>query len=335
MKIMSQKIDFVILWVDGNDINWQKKKNFFLSASKVVKFNGNKSSVRYRDYGTLKFVFRSIDVFAPWVHKIYLVTDEQKPEWLDVNNPKVKVIDHKQIIDKQYLPLFNSDAIELNIDKIKGLTNNFVYFNDDTLLNHSVNEEDFFLNNKPRDFRIYSDIVPQIDFDHIPLNNNILINQFIDGKWPKNKNGLFSLKYGKHLFKEIPFLLQARKRGVTGYIEPHGPLSLQKDTFKLARKIWPIHMEENNTHRFRQMDDISMWLLRHLQLEIGNFIPLSPEENTSYSIKQVDEIKLDMISEKSRSICINDEMIPNFDEKATEVIKLLNEKYPNKSSFEK
>lgn len=332
---MSQKIDFVILWVDGNDKKWQMKKNMFLEKEKGANFKGSNSAIRYRDYGTLKFVFRSIDKYAPWVHRIYLVTDSQTPQWLDVTNKKVRIIDHKDIIDKKYLPLFNSDAIELNIDKINGLTDNFVYFNDDTLLNHDVQKEDFFVNNLPRDFRIYSDIVPLIDFDHIPLNNNILINTFLKGRWPKNKSGLFSLKYGKHLIKEIPFLLQSHKRGVTGYIEPHGPLSLQKRTFKLARKIWSKEMEANNTHRFRKMNDISMWLLRHLQLEIGQFVPMSPAENTSYSIKQTDEIKKDMFMKKSRSICINDEDIPDFDKKAKIVLNLLNKKFPNKCSFEK
>ena len=332
---MSNKIDFVILWVDGNDKNWQEKKANFLNKEKNTSFNGNNSTVRYRDYGTLKFVFRSIDLFASWVHKIYLVTDSQIPCWLDISNKKVKVIDHKDIIDKKYLPLFNSDAIELNIDKIEGLSNNFVYFNDDTLLNRTVQKNDFFVKGLPRDFRIYSDIVPLIDFDHIPLTNNILINTFLGGDWPKSKKGLFSLKYGKHLIRELPFILQARKRGVTGYIEPHGPLSLQKRTFKLAREIWPQEMESNNTHRFRQMDDISMWLLRHLQLETGCFVPLSPKENTSYSIKQVDEIRRDLFSGRSRSICINDESISDFDEKSKIVLELLNQKFPNKSSFER
>ncbi len=76
-------IDFVILWVDGNDPKWQVKKNQYRSD------DDNLNSVeRYRDYGMLKYWFRMVEVNAPWVNKIHLVTDHQVPTWLDTNHPK-------------------------------------------------------------------------------------------------------------------------------------------------------------------------------------------------------------------------------------------------------
>ena len=329
------KIDFVILWVNGNDPVWVNKKNLFLNKSKSKNYNGNNSSVRYRDYGTLRFVLRSMYVYAPWVNNIYLVTDNQTPLWWNKNNKKLHIIDHKQIIENKYLPLFNSNAIELNIDKIPDLSNNFVYFNDDTLLNKPVKKDDFFKNGLPRDFRLYTDMIALSDFDHIPLNNNILINEYVKNKWPLSKHGLFDISYGHHFIKEIPFLLQAKKRGISGYQEPHGPLSLKKDTFKLARKIWPNELKNNNNHRFRQMDDISIWLLRHLQLELGNFDPISPKVNRSYTINDIELIAKDLDNELSRSICINDDVVPNFNEKSKEIYSMLSKKYPHISPFEK
>ena len=334
---MNEKIDFVITWVDGNDPQWQKKRNKYLEekSSEVASFNENDSTVRFRDYGTLKFVFRSIDKFAPWVNKVYLVTDSQKPEWLNTYNPKVKVIDHTQIISSKYLPLFNSNAIEWNIDNIPDLSENFVYFNDDTILNKKLTEEDFFKYGLPCDYRIYKDIVPIEDFDHIPVTNDILINRYINGKWPLNKNGLYSPKYGFKFFKSIPFLLQASKGWVPGYNEPHGPLSFKKSSFKKAKSIWKKEINKIYTHRFRQMDDISIWLVRHLQLEDGNFSPISANLNKTYTVSQLKEIKTAFKESKFRCICINDENTADFNTKAQAINKILVKKFSNASSFEK
>ncbi|PEH05975.1 stealth family protein [Lactobacillus sp. UMNPBX4] len=334
---MDEKIDFVITWVDGNDSQWQKKRNRYLNNnnSKVASFNGNGSTVRFRDYGTLKFVFRSIDKFAPWVNKIFLVTDNQKPKWLDTKNPKVEVIDHTQIVNSKYLPLFNSNSIEWNIDNIPNLSEQFVYFNDDMILNKKVEKEDFFKNGLPCDYRVYKDIVPTEDFDHIPVTNDILINNYLNGKWPLNKTGLYCFKYGIKWIKGFPFLLQAYKGKVPGYSEPHGPLSFKKSSFKKAKSIWKKEINENYTHRFRQMDDISIWLVRHLQLEDGMFNPSKANLNKTYTVSQLEEMKSAFRKSEFRSICINDENTNDFNVKAKAINKILTAKFPTISSFEK
>ena len=96
---MEEKIDFVIPWVDGNDKSWREKRKKY--ESNVSDKNDN-SDVRFRDYGTLKYVLRSMEKFAPWVNKIFLITDKQVPEWLNQENPKIEVVDHTQIIPKKY-----------------------------------------------------------------------------------------------------------------------------------------------------------------------------------------------------------------------------------------
>lgn len=329
------KIDFVITWVDGNDPQWIQTKNKYINE--ISDFNGNNTSIRYRDYGTLKYVFRSIEKFTPWVNKIYLVTADQCPKWLNVDNSKVKLISHSDIIDQKYLPLFNSDPIEWNIDKIPNLSENFVYFNDDMLLNKTLAPKYFFKNNLPCDFRLYTDNLPIEQFYYIPFTNDLLINNFVNGKWPLSKKGLYSLKYGKHILREQVFLHQAKHRGIPGYIELHGPQPFQKSSFKKAKSIWSKQIEENNTHRFRQYNDISIWLVRHLQLELGSFTPTKSDGNTVYTILDTDNLKKDLEKSISNTFCINDVSVSSekYETLSKEINNLLNAKYPNKSSFEK
>lgn len=329
---MTKEIDFVITWVNGNDKDWLDKKNFYLNQEEKNKnFNNNGSNVRYRDYGTLKYLLRGIDKYATWVHKIYIITDNQVPDWLNTKNKKIKIIDHKDIINSKYLPVFNSNAIEWNIDNIANLSENFVYFNDDMLLNRKVNSEDFFKNDKPCDCRIYSDIIPTEDFYHIPLNNTILINDYVKGNWPISKTGLVSLKNGIKQFTNLIFLLQAKKRGIPGYMQTHGPIPFSKNSFMQVKAIWKKEIESTLKHRFRSLSDISIWLVRQFQLETGEFVPRKYDFDKIFSMGQFDAIKDCLEKSKSGTICINDE--EGID--PTNIIKVLNKKFPNKSIFEK
>ena len=99
------KIDYVIYWCDGSDEEWQKKKAQYRGTS----FQNN--TVRFRDWGILKFWFRAVEQFSPWVNHIYVITDNQKPHWLDFSHPKLSHVDHKDFIPHQYLPTFNSHTI--------------------------------------------------------------------------------------------------------------------------------------------------------------------------------------------------------------------------------
>ena len=93
---MVKDIDFVITWVDMDDPKWQ---------AEFAKYSGRKentkngvSKARFRDYGFLKYWFRGVEKFAPWVRKIHFVTSGQKPDWLDVSNPKINLVNHQDYI---------------------------------------------------------------------------------------------------------------------------------------------------------------------------------------------------------------------------------------------
>ena len=91
---------------------------------------------------------RSIIKFAPWFNHIYIVTNGQIPVWLNTNNPDISVVSHSEIFRNQAdLPTFQSNAIEVNLHRIPGLTDNFIYFNDDMSLIGPLCPEDLLLTN--------------------------------------------------------------------------------------------------------------------------------------------------------------------------------------------
>ena len=138
-------IDFVVPWVDDSDPIWRKKKAEYLGIEPT---EGN-SEVRYRDWDTLKYWFRGVEKFAPWVRYVYFVTDDQKPEWLNVNHPKLKWTKHTDFIPEEYLPTFNSNNIEMFFHNIKELSDNYILCNDDTFFFNRFDREFFFRGNIP------------------------------------------------------------------------------------------------------------------------------------------------------------------------------------------
>jgi hypothetical protein len=132
----------VYLWVNGADPKWAAKKNAALVKAGRVPPTAATAN-RFDDNYELKYALRSMEKFAPWINHVYIVTDNQRPDWLN-DNPKVTVVDHKDIIPKDYLPVFNSNAIEMFLGNIAGLSEHFLFANDDFFFNRPVRPDFFF-----------------------------------------------------------------------------------------------------------------------------------------------------------------------------------------------
>ena len=132
----------VYLWVDGSDPRWLVKHNACIGKTEERSTVNCKG--RYADNDELKYSLRSVEKYAPWLHKIYIVTDEQTPAWLDTSNPKVCIVDHKDIMPEVCLPCFNSTVIEHFLCKIPGLSEHFLFANDDMFINRPEKPGDFF-----------------------------------------------------------------------------------------------------------------------------------------------------------------------------------------------
>lgn len=139
-------IDLVYLWVDGSDPVWRAKKAAFEQGGASVALEAVEEA-RFVDNDELKYSLRSIEMYAPWIRHIYIVTDNQVPSWLDLTNSRISIVDHTDIMPASALPTFSSPAIEWCVDKIPGLSEHFLLANDDTFVACEVSP-DFFFNSK-------------------------------------------------------------------------------------------------------------------------------------------------------------------------------------------
>lgn len=326
---MNQPIDIVIPWVDGSDPEWKKKYNVYSNEK------GLKSPERYRDYGTLRYVLRSIEKYASWVHSVYLVTDGQVPEWLNKNYKKLKLISHSDYIDDTFLPTFNSNTIENNIFRIKSLSNNFILFNDDTLLNGITQESDFFVDNKPCDSAILSPVFPTISgIDHIVMNDLSVLNYFFSKKKVVRKNILnfYNSKYGILNLKNI---LLSPYSAFCGFYDFHMPVAYNKSIYKSVFQLDEVHLNEISRHRFRSTLDINHWLVRYWQFCTNNFHPRRISFGKYLNIDNLVGLSKALNSTKIRMICVNDKDVgSDYDEIMHKINSMLSTKFPEKSSFE-
>ncbi len=133
-------MDIVITYIDGLDPLWQKEYEEYTNIPILEK--------RFRDWGTLRYLFRGIEVNMPFIRKVHLVVarESQVPAWIDRN--EVHIVLHKDIIPAEHLPTFNSNTIEMHLHRIEDLDEEFIYFNDDIFPVKPCQPTDFFREGK-------------------------------------------------------------------------------------------------------------------------------------------------------------------------------------------
>lgn len=326
---MDFNIDFVVTWVDGSDPQLISKRKPFLKEE---------SDERFRDYGIFKYWFRAVEKYAPWVHKIYLITDNQFPRWFNRDAEKVVVVDHTDIIAEKYLPTFNSNVIELSINNIAGLAEHFVVFNDDIFLNDYVRPDDFFdiRTGFPKDIAAQNAIMPIEDFDHITANNVITVNRRFNKKRVMLKAPFkyFNLKYGYWNVLSLCLLPWPR---FTRFVDPHIPFSFTRSSFQRFISDNHDYVERTMRNRFRGTEDISINGIRYQELALGNFKPRSYRFGKKYDLTQLQKIEKDIKKGTHKVICINDTAkvdAATFDSSTQRLRELYGLKFAEKSAFE-
>ena len=336
------KIDFVIIWVDGNDPEWQKERAKYSpeSANKNGE-NCDARDLRYRDWENLRYWFRAVENYAGWVNKVHFVTWGHLPEWLNTDNPKLNIVNHKDFIPAEYLPTFSSHPIELNIHRIKGLAEQFVYFNDDMFLINPCEPTDFFIKGKPRDAAILS---PAIMEDKngigiVELNNMAIINTHFDKNEAikKNKKLWFNRQYEKK--QVLKNYLLKPWNSFTSFYEFHVCSNFRKKTFV---EVWEKEFEALDgtcRHKFRDLkQDNNQWLMRDWQLASGNFIPHSTKFGKLHTLDMNTDIRRALNDKNNKAICLNDSdelTDKEFEILKKRIIKEFERKLGQKSSFEK
>ena len=327
------KIDFVMIWVDGNDPEWQKEKSRY-SPSK----NTDSRNIRYRDWGNLKYWFRGVEKFAPWVNKIYFVTCGHLPDWLDTSNPKLVCVKHSDYMPKEYLPTFSANPIELNLHRIKGLSEQFVYFNDDTFIIDSVNPTDFFKKGLPVDVGVESAVTTKdVKMLGIYYNDLMIINSRFDKKEVlSKKNNWFNLKYGK---ENVRGLLSLPWKFFIGFYNCHCAQPFLKKTYNEVWNEYGEILDKTSLNKFRGQKDVNQYLLRYWQLCNNNFCPRNVKVTKAYTLTNDDKKMCDaIVNQKYKMICVNDSAIitdDNFEKFKLDIIESFEKILPEKSNFEK
>lgn len=326
---MKNSIDIIIPWVDSEDRNWQRKKDIALEQNGIYTSTEMNGTERYQDYGTLKFVFRSIEVNMPWVNKVILVTDNQQPEWLNNAYDKLQVVDHKEFIHGK-LPTFNSNSIMTNLHHIESLEEHFILFNDDLLAWSPMDEKDFFVDGVPVDSLIESGTVPFVnDFFHVSGNAVALANKNFKKYKVMRTNffKFFNYKYGIDLFRTI---LSLPYKGFVGFQNPHFALGYTKSEFERFERLEKEKLEVTWSHDFRTLTDLNEWAIRYDRNLRGEFVPgkLNGKYLTLSSFKK--EVT---IPARTRILVVNDD--GERDKNVLDNVQnFLNAKFPSKSNFE-
>lgn len=329
-------IDFVVTWVDGKDPNWRAEREKY-----CPNYCTYSKDIRYRDWDQMKYWFRGVEKFAPWVRKIHLITWGHLPQWLDESNPKLHIVRHTEYIPAEYLPTFCSDTIELFMHRIEGLAEHFVYFNDDMFCIAPVEPDVFFHNGKPRDLLAFQPVVANPtspEMSYMYLNNTMLLAKHFNKRANvrKQPGAYFKLGYPPLYFfyniLEMTFPLY------TGMYTPHNPSPFLKQTFQEVWAAEPEWMAESLKGKFRDREHITQYALREWQKLSGNFVPTNVHRHFQYFEIASSNPKLTDTIRRQRVpvICTNDASGEiDFEKAKLEISQAFAAILPEPCSFEK
>ncbi|WP_327658565.1 stealth family protein [Streptomyces sp. NBC_00483] len=307
-------IDVVYTWVDGDDPEWQHRRAVYGEGGY---HSESANAARYISRDELRYSLRALEQNAPWVRHVYLVTDRQRPGWLNERHPRITVVDHSEIFhDSAALPTFNSHAIESRLHHIKGLSEHFLYFNDDMFLGRPVTPADFFLSNGMTRTFLSPSQVPQWE--------RTLGDRPVDAAGKNNRRLLLD-NFGSAIVQKIRHAPYALRRSV-----------LQEIETEFAEAHWNTSMS-----RFRSADDISIpsSLYHYYAYFTGRAIP--SEITFAYLDLARPEIQRRLgilLARRDRqAFCINDTLSDGRDVVRQTVMlnKFLQAYYPVPSPFER
>lgn len=299
---MNDKIDIVIPFLNPASKSWQAEYEKYKSQA------GLKSPNRFRDWGTMRYVLRGIEINCPWINKVHLILFDESmvPEWLDTTNPKLHICYHRDYIPEKYLPTFSSSVIEMFVHKIPGLTENFIYSCDDMLFTKPIPEDYFFKDNKPvSPLKIISNSFQRVTEEWYEIeNNNIKISEKLFGKKFNCNHPHFQIPFNKSFIEFIWY--KCEKEFSAG-------LSWSKFRNKHENQIWVFDDAQRiSKHAITNLNIFSNAKL--ISISNGNF--------EGFNGKNI--------------VCFNDvDAQRNYEEVKKKFINYMESVLPKKSSFEK
>lgn len=228
-------IDAVYTWVDGADPQWRARRDAAMGRVPAEHLNEQAANEsRYLSRDELRYSLRSLHLFAPWVNHVWLVTDRQVPAWLDTDHPKITVVDHRDIFtDPDALPSFNSHAIESQLHHIAGLTEQFLYFNDDVLLGRPVLPHLFF-----HPSGLTKVFLSTATIDPLPAS---VADPPVTAAG-KNNRDLLAARFGRRVTQKMK----------------HCPHALRRSVLEEIERAFTAELTATMHHRFRHPGDVSL-----------------------------------------------------------------------------
>lgn len=306
-------IDIVVPFYNNTDKKWQKVLKEYM-----LKENSNDRQIvgdeRYRDWDCFKYWFRCVEENCKWVNKVFLIvaSESQVPDWLDKTNPKLRIVYHNEYIPKELLPTFNTFTIEDYICKIKDLSNNFVYCNDDYYFLNPVSKHLFFID----DYPVYRDIgEPIIKFGTY---------------WLESTDGTFYNVLNNGMDLQLKICGDKSK----WYALDHLPNAHKKDFENEIIDSYYENFINANKTGFRDKYKYSNHVFTCLYRDMKSYYKFDNYYNSCYvtikSDTNFDDFKdYDMV-------CFNDtEQLDDFETTKNKMVQFFEKKFPKKSSFEK
>lgn len=300
----TKPIDVVYTWVNSQDKEWQKLFSRFKNLDEV-------DNDRFVSIDELKYSLRSIEQYAPWVNKIYILTNCSKPNWLDTH-PRIEWVDHKDVFKKEELPTFNSHALGLSLVNIPNLSEHFIYLNDDFFLFNRVKKEDFFTAN---DLSVsYLEPYGIVYHDRINYDKEFYALAAMNGK------KLFEKKY-----KISPTQLHR-----------HVPYSFKRSTLLEMEKVFKKEIAQTRKNHFRDASDVSVsFLYNHYALYHKEAV-YQATNSILVNHRNYKTQEKNILKRRPKFVCINDGGgSSNVKEYKEWTVKFLEQAFPKMAVWEK
>lgn len=307
----------VYLWVDGNDPQWQAKRNAAVGNAETTSQVNCKG--RYADNDELKYSLRSLELYAPWIRRIFIVTDNQIPSWLNTDEPKVRIVDHTEILPPQSLPCFNTSVIEYFIDRIPELSEHFIYGNDDCFFNRPVTPLSFFgadglpivrMKLKFRPFRKFVLMFREKVLKKTMSAHNSMIHRAAS---------LVEQKYGIYY----------------GCKKHHNIDSYLKSSYRHTGEVFKAEIEASLTNHIRSANDVDNTVYSYAMLAEKQAHLRYVTGRTSFHLEIDKPYLYDKLDRYNPLLfCLNDSEHAQDDDRRR-VKEYLEKRFPNKSRFEK
>ena len=310
-------IDIVVPFYNDSDDKWRNIMYDYMAkeGSKDRQVIGEE---RYRDWENFKYFFRGIENNCKWVNKVFLIVASatQIPDWINTESSKLRIVYHKEFIPKELLPTFNPMTIGMYIPNIKDLSNNYVICDDDYFFLNPTSEGMFFVDNYP----VYRD-------------NGETIVKF-GAYWLEGSDGTFY----EVLNNGMDFQLKLAKDKAKWYSIEHLPVSHKKDfEEKILKENYEYILNKNKISRFRNKENLCNHVYNCLYRDINGFYYKFNNYYNSCYITVRKDINFDEFKNK-QMVCFNDtEQLSkeDFIEVKKRMIKFFENKFPNKSIFER